>query len=228
MSEQKQQGLSIGTGIIVAGVLIAGAILFTGSTGGSGDRNQNNAAAGSNNSIITNITADDHIYGDPDAPITVIEYSDYECPFCSRFHITMEEIVKTNPEVKWVYRHFPISSHRNAYPASLASECIANLGNNDLFWDFSKEVLSGGNDLGVDFYTKFAVENGIDESSFVSCFEDEVYASKVDDDILVGQLSGASGTPFSVIVSSNGGSTPFSGALPIETVQTLVDKIKVK
>ncbi|NCS99394.1 thioredoxin domain-containing protein [Candidatus Parcubacteria bacterium] len=222
-TEQKQAGISTGTAIIIAGILIAGAIFFVMGDNGSGNVASNPGQGGS---IMTNVTEDDHIYGDPKAPITIIEYSDYECPFCSRFHPTVEDIVKTNPDVKWVYRHFPLGNHRNARPAALAAECVAELGGNDMFWEFSSYLFANQTSLGDELYLNFVNEKGIDEQSYISCYESEKYAAKIDDDQLEGQLSGASGTPFSVVVSKGGQATPFSGALPIDTVQTLVNKVR--
>ncbi len=221
MSEQQTGGISTGTGIIIAGILIAGAIFFV--LGG----NENKLGIPSEDTpLLATITEDDHIYGDPNAEITIIEYSDYECPFCSKFHPTVEEIVKTNPDVKWVYRHFPLGNHPNAYPGALASECIAEIGGNDMFWNFSSYLFANQDKLNNEFYLSFVRENNLNEGEYTSCFESEKYKNKVEDDQLEGQLSGASGTPFSVIVAKNGQTIPFSGALPLKTIQTLVDKLK--
>lgn len=77
----------------------------------------------------------DHIWGDPSAPIQIIEYSDIECPFCAKVHPTLKSIVeKYNGEVMWVYRHFPLNIHQYAEELALATECAASLGGNDAFW----------------------------------------------------------------------------------------------
>jgi len=87
---------------------------------------------------VNPVTEDDHIKGDLNAPIKIIEYSDFDCPFCSRFHETMDQVVSQNDDVAWVYRHFPLDQlHPNARTVAQISECVANLGGNEAFWTFT-------------------------------------------------------------------------------------------
>lgn len=87
------------------------------------------------------VTELDHIRGNMDADVVIIEYSDIECPFCKRFHGTMNQVVETyGDQVAWVYRHFPLESiHRNARPWAIESECVAEIGGNDAFWKYLDE-----------------------------------------------------------------------------------------
>lgn len=87
---------------------------------------------------IKPITGEDHIFGNSDAPIKIVEFSDLECPFCQKFHPTVKQIVEDyDGQVTWVYRHFPLESiHSYARPAAEASECVAELGGNDAFWQY--------------------------------------------------------------------------------------------
>jgi protein-disulfide isomerase len=90
------------------------------------------------------VTEADHIKGNLDAEVIVVEFSDFDCPFCTRFHATMNAIVAKYPpnEVAWVYRHFPLESlHPNAKAVSVASECVAKLGGNEAFWKFTDGYL---------------------------------------------------------------------------------------
>ena len=94
---------------------------------------------------VTPVTAEDHIKGNVDAKVKVIEYSDFDCPFCSRFHDTMNSVSAKydDSEVAWVYRHFPLEQlHPNAPVIALASECVAALGDSDSFWAFADGYLS--------------------------------------------------------------------------------------
>src|SRR3989338_3572308 len=87
---------------------------------------------------------EDHIRGNPDAKVSVIEYSDFECPFCKRHHPTMTQIMDAyGDDVNWVYRHYPLSFHPNAEPSALASECVAEIGGNDAFWGFVDKLMGG-------------------------------------------------------------------------------------
>ena len=91
------------------------------------------------------VTDTDHVRGNIDAEIMIIEYSDFDCPFCGRFHESMQSVVDKYPgnEVAWVYRHFPLEQiHPNAPGVALASECVAELGGNDAFWTFADGYLA--------------------------------------------------------------------------------------
>jgi protein-disulfide isomerase len=86
------------------------------------------------------ITAEDHVNGDINAPIKIVEYSDIDCPFCKRFHSTLEQVKALyGDKVVWVYRHFPITQlHPDSFKKSHATECVAELGGNDKFWQYLK------------------------------------------------------------------------------------------
>lgn len=90
------------------------------------------------------VTAADHLDGPVGAPITIIEYSDLDCPFCKRFHETMNQVkAEYGDQVAWVYRHLPLLSlHPNAGLLAEATECVAELGGNDKFWDFLDRVFA--------------------------------------------------------------------------------------
>lgn len=94
---------------------------------------------------INPVDEDDHIRGDLDAEVVLVEYSDYFCPFCADFHDTMKQITDTYDagKVAWVYRHFPIPQlHPQAPRYAQAAECIADLGGSDAFWSFSDSVFA--------------------------------------------------------------------------------------
>lgn len=85
---------------------------------------------------LSPVTADDHIIGSMDAPIVIVEYSDYECPYCKVFHATLQKMAtESNGEIAWVYRHWPI--HQNSFDKLMAAECVAEIKGNDAFWKYS-------------------------------------------------------------------------------------------
>lgn len=89
--------------------------------------------------------ATDHIRGNPKASVAVIEYSDYQCPFCKSVHPTYQKIVDTyGDDVMWVYRHYPLPFHPHAQKAAEGAECAAELGGNDAFWAYSDELFTSG------------------------------------------------------------------------------------
>ncbi|MCE9517516.1 DsbA family protein [Candidatus Nomurabacteria bacterium] len=80
--------------------------------------------------------ADDHVLGNPEAVITLIEYSDYECPYCKQFQPTLQQIVESsNGNVKWIYRHYPL--HQGSFEKLVAADCVAKIKGNDAFWAYS-------------------------------------------------------------------------------------------
>ena len=103
------------------------------------------AQAGGSVGDMAPVTAEDHIRGSLDADIIIVEYSDFECPFCARFHPTMGQIVNEyDGKVAWVYRQFPLEQiHAKARPLAEGSECVAELGGNDAFWAYTDYVFGG-------------------------------------------------------------------------------------
>lgn len=90
---------------------------------------------------IDPVSSDEHIWGDANASIVIVEYSDLECPFCKAFHTTLLEVVKNNPDVAWVYRHYPIPQlHPKAFHEAEATECAWAQGGNVAFWKYTNKI----------------------------------------------------------------------------------------
>lgn len=85
---------------------------------------------------------EDHFKGSARPAITIIEYSDFECPFCARIHTTLNQLVEENDNLTWVYRHLPLGFHAQALPAAVASECVAASEGNNGFWMFADELFA--------------------------------------------------------------------------------------
>ena len=170
---------------------------------------------------VPEVTAEDHIRGNPDAAVTIVEYSDYECPFCIRHHPTMKQITeKYGDDVNWVYRHFPLSFHPKAEPAALASECVAELGGNDAFWEFTDTVFEEGN---YD-YAAIAKELGLSAPQFDSCLSSAKYRDKVNAQMSGGSAAGVNGTPGSIVINNKTGDTQLiSGAVPASSFESVID-----
>jgi protein-disulfide isomerase len=164
------------------------------------------------------VTADEHILGDiTKAKVVLVEYSDFECPFCERHHPTMQQAVdEFGDDVAWVYRHFPLSFHPEARPAALASECAAEQGK---FWEFGDEMFENQSKLGDDFYAEVAADLGLDMNQYNDCYESEKYADIVDADQASGSAAGVSGTPATFV---NG--TLVSGAIPYSTLKDAIEQ----
>jgi len=176
----------------------------------------------------------DHIYGNPDAPVSLIEYSDFECPFCKRFHPTAKKLVdQSSGRVNWVYRHFPLNFHNpGAQREAEASECAAELGGNDAFWAYADAIYerttSNGDGFPLDQLVPLAGELDLDKAAFKECFESRRYENRVKEDYSEGIRIGISGTPGNVLLNNKTGQAVLrAGAQPLavleQAAQTLLD-----
>ena len=172
----------------------------------------------------------DHIRGNPDAPVTLVEYSDFECPFCKSFHPTVKKLVdESNGQVKWVYRHFPLDELHpvKARKEAAASECAAELGGNDAFWKYADrfyELTPSNNKTDINaVLPRIAREIGLDAAKFASCLASSRHDRRIEEDVQDAVASGGRGTPWSIVVSRSGNTYPLSGAQPYAAVKQLAD-----
>lgn len=175
------------------------------------------------------ITSSDHIRGNKDAKITLLEFSDLECPFCKSFHPTVQGILNTyGDKVRLVYRHFPLSFHANAQKEAEASECIAQLGGNEAFWSFVDKIFerttSNGTGFALDKLGPLAAEIGVDQTQFQSCLDSAKFEKLVKDEIADGTSAGVNGTPTTLVMNSKGESQVVVGAQPDTALKTIIDQ----
>jgi protein-disulfide isomerase len=166
---------------------------------------------------VTPLKADDHIRGPKNAKVVMIEYSDYQCPFCERHHPTMQKLMTDFPgQVSWVFRHFPLSFHPNAIPAANAAECASE---QNKFWEYTDALFADQRqDLQPDsFYEGLATAQRMNLTQFKSCYSSKKYSSRISNDQSEGAASGVNGTPATFI---NG--KLVSGALPYESIKQMV------
>ncbi|MCF7844732.1 MAG: DsbA family protein [Kiritimatiellales bacterium] len=165
----------------------------------------------------------DHVRGSADAEITIIEYSDFECPFCSRHAPTIDQLVEDyDGKVNVVFRHFPLSFHANAQKAAEASECAADQGGNDAFWGFHDSLFTEG--VEPEKYDDYATELGLDLSEFNDCLDTDKFAQKTKDDMASGSKGGVRGTPGNIIYNNETEESEMvSGAQPIDNFKAVID-----
>ena len=173
----------------------------------------------------------DHIYGSAAAPVTLIEYSDFECPFCKRFHDTVKRVVdQSSAKVKWVYRHFPLEELHpgKARQTAIASECAADLGGNDAFWKFTDrffELTPSNNRTDTDrVLPQIAREIGLDEKTFAACLTSGKHDKRIEEDHRNAIATGGNGTPWSIVLSKSGKTYVLSGAQPYAAVKQLTER----
>lgn len=168
------------------------------------------------------------IKGDKNAKITIIEFSDFQCPFCKQFvDTTYAQIVKEyvdTGKAKIAFRHFPLTSiHPNAQKAAEASECANDQGK---FWEFHDELFKNQPtwsnqtaDVAATTFTTYAGTVGIDTGAFASCVQSGKFAQAVNDDAADGQKAYVSGTP-SFVINGN----LIVGAVPYATFKQTLDQ----
>ncbi len=223
--------IAIPLAIVIAGGLISGAIFFTrGGTSGGVAAVGDSAAQPSQ--PIAPVSNADHIRGSADADVVIVEYSDTECPFCKNFHNSMNQIMSEygrDGKVAWVYRHFPLSMHQYARKEAEATECAAELGGTDSFWqylDMIFELTESNDGLDPAELPKIAEDIGLDRAEFTTCLDSGRHATTVEADYQDGLAAGVEGTPYS-FVALKGSSTvvPINGAQPYTTVKQVIDTL---
>lgn len=227
------------TGLLVAGAFVIG-MLFSevrllrngGAPTAANNVGAPNAAAPAapegDPSAIRPVDPSEHIRGNVNAPITLVEYSDFECPFCASFHPTTQQILdEYGDQVRLVYRHYPLSFHPNAQKAAEASECVTEQKGNDGFWTYADAVFAEqdkqGGKLSADSILVAARAAGVNESQFQTCLDSDKYAEKVLDDQDNGSAAGITGTPGTMLLTADGEGELISGALPFAQVKTIID-----
>ncbi|MFQ5476888.1 MAG: DsbA family protein [Nitrosopumilus sp.] len=179
------------------------------------------------------ISADnDPIIGDPNAPITIIEFSDFQCPFCARFHVQtlpsiLEEYIDQG-KVKLVFRDFPIQSiHPNALPASVASECANEQGKfkemHDMLFDNQNEWNKQETVDALSLFSQYATEIQLEQETFDSCLTNGNYIDEIRKDLDDGRDYGVSGTPGFFIGNDQIGYVELKGAQPFESFKKIID-----
>ena len=191
-----------------------------------------NAPAPQSQPVIT--ADDDPVLGSVDAPVTMIEFSDFQCPFCARFYSETLPLIKANfidtGLVKMVYRDFPLQSiHPNAIPAAVASECADEQGTYWEYHDILFENVSvwGPMDISgaVEQFKAYAADLGLDTETFSECVDTGKYVAEVTDDYADGVAYGVTGTPAFFLGSEQTGYFPISGARPYPEFQFAIEQI---
>ena len=208
--EASKNPLNVPVAIIVAGFLIAVAVFLRGDGLPPAYEKQPIPQIAPEPSAITLRPFDatrDHLRGNPEADIMFVEFSDTECPFCKRFHMTMLQVMNDygkSGKVSWVYRQFPIVQlHSKAPKESEALECAALLGGNTAFWNYADKIfaLTNSNDsLESNALPQIARDINLDVVAFEKCLSSGQTEPRVQEDIADGRAAGVGGTPYSVLV----------------------------
>lgn len=215
--------------VVAAGVIIAGAILYTNAHPSAANTQ---VAAAQNlpaNANIIKPTSSDHIIGDPGAPVVLVEYSDFQCPYCAMVYPTIKTIVdNSGGKIAWVMRNFPLKSiHPEANPAANAAECIAEQLGNKGWWEFADTVFSNQDKLSTAYFAQLATQFGADSAKYNACVTSGKYQNKIDAEEADAENSGGQGTPFTVVYAKGGKTqVPISGAVPQSQFESVIEQAK--
>lgn len=250
--QSKTPNLATPISIIIAGIIIAGAIILTSGNLSDllGKSNPTPNIAGVNEpsapanpqggtaaaTTVKVSTDDDPVLGNPDAPVTIIEFSDYECPFCKRaFQQSFPKIKSEYIDkglVKLVFRDLPLPFHDPlATKQAIAANCAREQGGDEIYFAYHDEIFnrtnSNGNGMPVEELNNIAKDLNLNISDFSTCLDSEKYLSEVQKDLSDAAAVGANGTPaFFVGKSSTDGiieGTKISGAQPYEVFKSIID-----
>ncbi len=182
-------------------------------------------------SKIRPVDSTDYIKGNPNASILVVEYSDYDCPFCKNFHNTMNRIMDdygVTGKVAWVYRQYPLEQlHPNAKRISQTAMCVGELGGNDAFWKFTDLVFDErdvNEPTNISKLPEYAEKSGVTKADLISCLESGRQAKIVDDSVIEAYNAGIQGTPQTFVIVGNQ-MAPIEGAQPYAVVKQSIENL---
>jgi len=175
---------------------------------------------------------DDPMFGNPDAPITIVEFSDFECPFCARFHVQtlpslFEEYIDQG-KVRLVFRDFPIQSiHQNALPAAVAANCANDQGKfkemHDMIFENQNEWNKQETVNALSTFSQYAASMQLDQELFDSCLTSGKHIPEIRKDLDDGRDYGVSGTPGFFVGNDEIGYVELKGAQPFESFKKVID-----
>lgn len=226
---------SIPIAIVIAGILIAGSVILTQSSGqqaGIGQaENDSDTEILADLSTVRPVEAGDFVRGNREAAIKLVEYADFNCSFCNLFHQTMQDIVadfETQGGVAWVVRWWPVLGQNSSLLAE-ATECVGEIGGEEAYWNYTDRIYESIHDersFSEEKIEEFAVEFGVNASDLRTCLESGRHQAKINLDAEEAQLSGGRGTPHSVIINEETGERrAIPGAQPYEEVARLINEL---
>jgi protein-disulfide isomerase len=224
-SPSRLQAFLVPIAIIIAGTMISGAVVYSNKykanlagSAGKALPSQKEELPPEDPNKIYEVSADDDPYiGPKDAKVTLIEFSDFECPFCRKNVATIKELIKTyGGKIKVVFRDFPLDFHKNAKSAALAAGCAADQGK---FWQYHDKLFENQEKLELESLKLYAKELGLNTAEFNKCLDSKKHEAEIEKDIQDGQKVGVSGTPTLFI---NG--RKVEGAQPIDQFKKIIEE----
>jgi protein-disulfide isomerase len=214
----ENKGLKVSVGILAV-LLIVSFIANSNQMTNTGSQGENLAAQNAPSKIEVSID-DDYVKGDPDAPITIVEFSDFECPFCGKFYSqtlpSIQQKYIDTGKVKFVYRDFPLDFHKSAQKAAEAAQCAGDQGK---YWEFHDKIFENQPSLNLENLKQWAVDLGLNTNEFNQCLDSGKHYEEVQKDMKDGADAGVRGTPAFFI---NG--VFLSGAQPFSAFEKIIEE----
>ena len=181
----------------------------------------NDSGPWSDESAAVPVSSKDPVWGSRSAPVTLVIFSDFQCPFCTRVEATINQLKEKygKDKLRIVWKSNPLPFHPNAKPASIAAEAVFRLGGSAAFWKFHDTAFANQRELSPEKYEQWAADAGVDRAKFKAMIGKPELAAKVDADMAVGKSAGVTGTPASFI---NG--VFLSGAQPTDKFTAIIDE----
>lgn len=232
-SEQQESWFTIQVAIIIASIIVGACILIAGNMPSTiAAKPSGNAQQAEKKVAVAPINKNDLVFGDKNAPVTIVEYSDIECPFCNQFHKTISEVLtQYDGKVKYVLRHFPLTSrHPNAAMYAQSIECVyRDYGTEKAFAAlntlFTNQPLQTGQ-IGAPETVLGAFigkEIQVNAEAITTCLTSGAFVKKVASDTESGVSAGVTGTPSAFIINKKGDVQTISGAQPFAAVKIMID-----
>lgn len=216
-----KSSLTIPIAIILGGIVVAGAVYF------SLRHPTATISSTGNPALVRPVDENDHVLGNPAAPVMIVEYADFDCEFCKGFDETLHQIVANEGatgQVAWVFREFPlIEIHPNAFSSAEAAECAARVAGNDTFWKFADELFAN-QPVDPSEYGTLAAQAGISSENFATCFAEasSTVDARINADRQNALAVGAQGTPYSLILVKGQPPVVMNGAYSYDAVKQLI------
>jgi protein-disulfide isomerase len=215
------QNILIPAVLIISGLILASAVYYV-----SSKNVANTAGVNGDLSAVRPVNSADHILGSPAAPVIIVEYSDFDCPFCKSFNDTLHQIVNdygAEGSVAWVFRNFPLTQlHPNAESAAEAAECVAQVGGSTAYWKFS-DLLFANQPADPSTYSALAVQAGVSGDAVTACMAAGTSKDRIAADVANAKAAGANGTPYSVILIKGAEPVLINGAFSYDLMKQKVD-----
>ncbi|KND51731.1 MAG: Na+/H+ antiporter NhaA type [Parcubacteria bacterium C7867-001] len=225
MNPEIRSSILIPGAILLAGIVISIAVYVVRTSDPS------NAQLGSPSAVRPVDPANDHIVGNPSAPVMLIEYSDTDCEYCKQFEATLAQLMTeygNDGKIAWVYRHFPVvEEHPNAAKNAAAAECASRIKGENAFWSFLNAMHStapADQEFDPADYGKLLPGLGIDAKLFDTCLADESVGKRVIADYTNGLEAGASGAPYTILLVKGKNPVTISGAVNYTSMKKIIEK----